>query len=136
MAAHLMALVVLAAGSVASRTSAPAAECEPVVPASDQVFAEPGSITRGASIQGDLLVTTSRVAGTWYIVADVDGFVAVWVTDRDPHGDEPGSIVAANWIAQRYSSLDLVNPPLSRSETAQAAGDRNGIADAAGCVDG
>ena len=78
----------------------------------------------------------SDVPGAWYIVAEVDDSISVWVTDRDPRGDTLGNIITGNRAAQRYSNLDFVDPPVSRSETAQAAGDPAGIAGAEECISG
>ena len=72
--------------------------------------------------------------GAWYIVAKVDGFISVWVTDRDPRGDTLGHIITGNRAAQRYSNPDFVDPPISRSETVQAAGDPAGLAVAEECI--
>ena len=81
-------------------------------------------LTPGAAIEDEPLAMVSDVPGAWYIV----GPISVWVTDRDPRGDKLGHIITGNRAAQRYSNPDFVDPPASRSETAQAAGDPAGIA--------
>jgi hypothetical protein len=78
----------------------------------------------------------SAVRDAWYIVAKVDGSIPVWVTDRDPEGEEVGRIITANRAAQRLSSADFVDMPLSRSESAQAAGDPDRIAFVESCISG
>jgi hypothetical protein len=90
----------------------------------------------GAAIEDEPLATASDFPGAWYIVAKDDASISVWVTDRDPRGDKLGHIITGNRAAQRYSNPDFVDPPVSRSETAQAAGDPAGIAVAEECIRG
>jgi hypothetical protein len=66
----------------------------------------------------------------------VDGSTPVWVTDRDPQGEEVGRIITASRAAQRLSSADFMDMPLSRSESAQAAGDPHRIALVESCISG
>jgi hypothetical protein len=94
-----------------------------------------GSITR-LPVESDILVMDSAVRDAWYIVAKVDGSIPVWVTDRDPEGEEVGRIITANDAAQRLSSDDFIDMPLSRSESAQAAGDPERIKSAQSCMSG
>ncbi|MEA2453456.1 MAG: TolB protein [Actinomycetota bacterium] len=108
--------------------------CQPASAAYRELFRN-GSITQ-APVKSDILVMDSAVRGAWYIVAKVDGSIPVWVTDRDPEGEEVGRIITANDAAQRLSSADFVDMPLSRSESAQAAGDPDRIASAESCMSG
>ena len=126
----------VATALVASCGSSAEAECQPVGAIYREVFQVPESLIGGASIEDGILTMVSDVPGAWYIVAEVDGSTPVWVTDRDPQGDELGGIITANRAAQRLSSLDFVDIPLSRSELAQAGGDPDRIAVAEACISG
>lgn len=128
-----LALVVVTTGLVGS-CSSPVDECQPVGAAYSQMLRDSALLTPGASIEGEPVAMASDVPGAWYIVAKVDDAIPVWVTDRDPRGDTLGHIVTGNRAAQRYSNLDFVDPPMSRSETAQAAGDPAGISVAEECI--
>ena len=133
---RLLVLVVLTAGLVGSCSSPVDNECQPVGAAYSQVLRDSALLTPGAAIEDEPLATASDVPGAWYIVAKVDDSISVWVTDRDPRGDKLGHIITGNRAAQRYSNPDFVDPPVSRSETAQAAGDPAGIAVAEECIRG
>ena len=52
----------------------------------------------------------------------------MWVSDRDPSRGDVHRLVTANRLAQRLSDPDVLDFPLSFSESAQAAGDLEGIA--------
>jgi hypothetical protein len=127
-----LALIALTTGLVASCDASGDTQCQPAAAAYRDLF-RTQSITR-TPVESDILVMDSAVPGAWYIVARVDGSTPVWVSDRDPRGDVLGRIITANRAAQRLSSADFVDMPLSRSESAQAAGDPDRIAVAAACV--
>ena len=135
MIARCFAVIAVATGLIASCSSGEDA-CHPVGATYREVFQDPKSIAGGASIDANILAVASDVPRAWYIVADVDGSTAVWVTDHDPQGDVLGDIITGNRAAQRHSSVDFVDPVFSRSELAQAAGDPNGIAHAEACISG
>lgn len=124
--------MVVATGLAASCSASGDADCQPVAKAYRALFLN-GSITR-APVEGDVLAMASAVPGAWYIVAKVDGSSPVWVSDRDPQGEVPGRIITANRAAQALSSTDFVDMPLSRSASAQAAGDPDRIAVAEACI--
>ena len=134
MSTRSIALVVVTTGLVGSCGSSVEDECQPVGAAYSQVLQDSALLTPGASIEGEPFAMASDVPGAWYIVAKVDDAVPVWVTDRDPRGQTLGHIIAGNRAAQRYSNLDFVDSPASRSETAQAAGDPAGISVAEECI--
>ena len=129
-----LALMAVTTGLVASCGARGDTGCQPVAAAYRESFLD-GSITR-APVEGDVLTMVSAVPGAWYIVAKVDGSTPVWVSDRDPRGEVLGRIITANRAAQRLSSADFVDMPLSRSESAQAAGDPGRIAAAEACFSG
>jgi hypothetical protein len=129
-----LALMAVTTGLVASCGASGDAECQPVAAAYRELFRDE-SITR-APVEGDVLAMASAVPGAWYVVAKVDDSTPVWVTDRDPQGEVLGRIITANRAAQRLSSADFVDMPLSRSESAQAAGDPDRIAVAEACISG
>jgi hypothetical protein len=129
-----LALMAVTTGLVASCGASGDAECQPVAAAYSELFRD-GSITR-APVEGDVLAMASAIPGAWYIVAKVDGSTPVWVSDRDPRGEVLGRIITANRAAQRFSSPDFVDMPLSMSESAQAAGDPDRIAVAEACISG
>jgi PAS domain-containing protein len=129
-----LAFIAAIAGLVASCSASGDAECQPASSAYRELFRNE-SITR-APVESDILVMDSAVRDAWYIVAKVGGSIPVWVTDRDPQGEEVGRIITANRAAQRLSSADFVDMPLSRSESAQAAGDPDRIAVVESCVSG
>jgi hypothetical protein len=129
-----LVLMVVTTGLVASCGASGDEDCQPVAAAYRELFRD-GSITR-TPVEGDVLAMTSAVPGAWYIVAKVDGSTSVWVSDRDPQGEVLGRIITANRAAQRLSSADYVDMPLSRSESAQAAGDRDRTAAAEACISG
>lgn len=133
---RLLVLVVVTTGLVCSCGSSDDNECQSVGAAYSQVLRNSALLTPGASIEGEPLALASDFPGAWYIVAKVDGSIPVWVTDRDPRGDTLGHIITGNHAAQQYSNPDFVDPPASRSETAQAAGDPAGLAVAEGCLRG
>jgi hypothetical protein len=132
----LLVFVVVTTGLVGSCGSSVENECQSVGAAYTQVLRDSALLTPGAAIEDESLAMASDVPGAWYIVAKVDGSISVWVTDRDPRGDKLGHIITGNRAAQRYSNPDFVDPPASRSETAQAAGDPAGIAVAEECIRG
>jgi len=134
MRVRLLVLVVVTTGLVGSCGSSDDNECRSVGAAYSQVLRDSALLTPGAAIEGEPQAKASDVAGAWYIVAKVDGFISVWVTDRDPRGDTLGHIITGNRAAQRYSNPDFVDPPISRSETVQAAGDPAGLAVAEECI--
>jgi hypothetical protein len=129
-----LALMAVTTGLVASCGASGDADCQPVAAAYRELFRD-GSITR-APVEGDVLAMASAVPGAWYIVAKVDGSTPVWVSDRYPQGEVVGRIITANRAAQRLSRADFVDMPLSRSESAQAAGDPDRIAVAEACISG
>jgi hypothetical protein len=129
-----LALIAVTAALAATCGSSGDAECRPVAAVYRELFRD-GSITR-TPVEGDVLAMASAVPGAWYIVAEVDGSTPVWVSDRDPQGEVLGRIITANRAAQRLSSADFVDMPLSRSESAQAAGDPDRIAVAEACISG
>jgi hypothetical protein len=129
-----LALMAVTTGLVASCSSSGDADCQPVAAAYRELFRD-GSITR-APVEGNVLAMASAVPGAWYIVAKVDGSTPVWVSDRDPRGEVLGRIITANRAAQRLSSAEFDDMPLSRSESAQAAGDPDRIAIAEACISG
>lgn len=129
-----LALVVVTTGLVGSCGSSVEDECQPVGTAYSQVLQDSGLLKPGTSIEGEPFAMASDVPGAWYIVAKVDDAIPVWVTDHDPRGDTLGHIITGNRAAQRYSNLDFVDPPASRSEPAQAAGDPAGISVAEECI--
>ena len=129
-----LALIAVTTGLVASCGASGDAECQPVSGAYRELFRDE-SITRVA-VEGDVLAMAYAVPGAWYIVARVDGSTPVWVTDRHPQGEVLGKIITANRAAQRLSSVDFVDFPISRSQVAQAAGDPDRIAVAKACISG
>jgi len=129
-----LVLMAVTTGLVASCGASSDADCQPVAAAYRELFRD-GSVTQ-TPVDGEVLAMESAVPGAWYIVAKVDGSTAVWVSDRDPQGEVLGRIITANRAAHRLSSADFVDMPLSRSESAQAAGDPNRIAVAESCIGG
>jgi hypothetical protein len=129
-----LAFIAVTTGLVASCSASGDVECQPASAAYRELFRNE-SITR-APVESDILVMDSAVRDAWYIVAKVDGSIPVWVTDRDPEGEEVDRIITANRAAQRLSSADFVDMPLSRSESAQAAGDPDRIAFVESCISG
>jgi hypothetical protein len=129
-----LVLMAVTTGLVASCGASSDADCPPVAAAYRELFRD-GSVTQ-TPVDGEVLAMESAVPGAWYIVAKVDGSTAVWVSDRDPQGEVLGRIITANRAAHRLSSADLVDMPLSRSESAQAAGDPDRIAVAEVCIGG
>jgi hypothetical protein len=127
-----LALIAVTAGLVASCGGSGDPDCQPVAAGYRELFLD-GSITR-AAVGGDVLAMASAIPGAWYIVAKVDGSTPVWVSDRDPQGEVISRIITANRAAQRLSGADFVDMPLSRSESAQAAGDPGRIAVAQACI--
>jgi hypothetical protein len=127
-----LAFIAVIPGLLASCSASGDAECQPASAAYRELFRNE-SITR-APVESDILVMDSAIAGAWYIVAKVDGSTPVFVTDHDPQGEEVGRIITANRAAQRLSTADFVDMPLSRSESAQAAGDPDRIAFVESCV--
>ncbi|HYG73325.1 MAG TPA: hypothetical protein VEC15_13720 [Actinomycetota bacterium] len=116
---------VLVLAIVAACSSGAAPRCPPVAEAYRSVLVE--ALGR-VPVRGEPVSRPSRVDGAWYIVAVVDAGAAVWVSDRDPSRGDVHRLVTANRLAQRLSDPDVLDFPLSFSESAQAAGDLDGIA--------
>jgi hypothetical protein len=110
------------------------AGCQPLGARYSQLFEGSSLLRSGVLIEGEPQARASDVRGAWYIVARIGDSIPVWVTDRDPRGGTLGHIISGNRAAQRFSNQDFLDPPMSRSETAQAAGDPIGIGLAEGCI--
>lgn len=127
-------LVLAIVGLFASCSPLAESDCETASPAYQELF-DNGSITEGA-VESDIYLKVSAIRETWYLVAEVEGSIGVWVTDRDPQGDKVGHIISGNRAAQRVSNFDFVDGPMSMSTLVQAAGDPDRVEAAESCIPG